>query len=88
MVETTPTKTRRKKTKTTVAAMIVIATIISFPLAANQVAFAAGTPPSTSGSTMLKFTRNSFIHHHLPLLLLLELGLAYSGMLLPPEVVY
>jgi hypothetical protein len=56
MVETTPTKTRTKKTKTTVAAMIVIATIISFPLAADKVAFAAGTPPSTSGSTMLKLT--------------------------------
>jgi hypothetical protein len=58
MVETTPTKTKTKMKKktTTIAAMIVIATIIAFPLVANKVAFATVTPPSTSGSTMLKLT--------------------------------
>jgi hypothetical protein len=51
MVETTPTKT-----KTTIAALIVIATIIALPLAANKVAFAAGAPTPTAGPTMLKLT--------------------------------
>ncbi|HET7147217.1 MAG TPA: hypothetical protein VFI73_01850 [Candidatus Nitrosopolaris sp.] len=57
MVETTLTKPKTKtmKTKTTkIVAMIVIATIISFASAADKLAFAAGTPPSTSGSTMFK----------------------------------
>ena len=46
------------KTKTTtIAAMIVIATIIASPLAANKVAFAAGAPTlSAAGSSMLKLT--------------------------------
>jgi hypothetical protein len=53
MVVTTPKKT---KTKTTIAAMIVIATIIALPLAANKVAYAAGATISTSLPTMLKLT--------------------------------
>ncbi|MGB6593290.1 MAG: hypothetical protein WBE68_17460 [Candidatus Nitrosopolaris sp.] len=55
MVEITPTKTKTKTT--TIAAIIVIVTIIAFPLAANKVALAAGTSPSSAvGSTMLKLT--------------------------------
>lgn len=53
MVVTTPKKT---KTKTTIAAMIVIATIIALPLAANKVTYAAGATISTSLPTMLKLT--------------------------------
>jgi hypothetical protein len=47
-----------KKTKlktTTIAAMIVIASIIASPLVVNKYAFAATTPP-TAGPTMLKLT--------------------------------
>ena len=57
MVETTPRKTRSKMKKktTTIAAMIVIATIIAFPMALNKHAFAATTTP-TAGPTMLKLT--------------------------------
>ena len=44
-----------KKKTTTIAAMIVIATIIAFPMALNKHAFAATTTP-TAGSTMLKLT--------------------------------
>jgi hypothetical protein len=42
MVETaSTTKTKTKRMTTTIAAMIVIATIIAFPIAANKLAFAA-----------------------------------------------
>jgi hypothetical protein len=46
------TKTSLKKT-TTIAAMIVIATIIASPLVVNKYAFAATTTP-TAGPTMLR----------------------------------
>jgi hypothetical protein len=57
MVETTPTKTKTKRKTATIAAMIVITTIIAFPIAANKLAFAtvAITTP-TAGPTMLKLT--------------------------------
>jgi len=58
MVETaSPTKTKIKRKTATIAAMIVIATIIAFPIAANKLAFAtvAITIP-TAGPTMLKLT--------------------------------
>jgi hypothetical protein len=56
MVEITPTKTKTSlKKTTTIAAMIVIATIIASPLAVNKHAFAANTTP-TAGPTMLKLT--------------------------------
>ena len=58
MVETAlPTKTKIKRKTTTMAAMIVIATIIAFPLAANKIAFAAvATITPTAVPTMLKLT--------------------------------
>ena len=58
MVETAlPTKTKIKRKTTTIAAMIVIATIIAFPLAANKIAFAAvATITPTAVPTMLKLT--------------------------------
>jgi hypothetical protein len=60
MVEIIPTKTITKtslKKTTTIAAMIIIATIIASPLAVNKHAFAATTTTSpTAGSTMLKLT--------------------------------
>jgi hypothetical protein len=51
------TKTKTKRKTATIAAMIVIATIIAFPIAANKLAFAtvAITTP-TAGPTMLKLT--------------------------------
>jgi hypothetical protein len=58
MVETAiATKTKTKRKTATIAAMIVIATIIAFPIAANKLAFAtvAITTP-TAGPTMLKLT--------------------------------
>jgi hypothetical protein len=57
MVETAlPTKTKIKR-KSTIEAMIVIATIIAFPLAANKIAFAAvATITPTAVPTMLKLT--------------------------------
>jgi hypothetical protein len=56
MVEITPTKTKtRLKKTTTIAAMIVIATIIASPMAVNKHAFAA-TTTSTAGPAMLKLT--------------------------------
>jgi hypothetical protein len=57
MVETAlPTKTKIKR-KSTIAALIVIATIIAFPLAANKIAFAAvATITPTAVPTMLKLT--------------------------------
>ena len=45
----------RKNDTLTIAAMIVIATIIASPLAVNKHAFAANTAP-TAGPTMLKLT--------------------------------
>ena len=48
-------KTKIKTKTTTIAAMIVIATIIASPLAVNKHAFAATTTP-TAGPTMLKLT--------------------------------
>ena len=58
MVETAlPTKTKIKRKTTTIGAMIVIATIIAFPLAANKIAFAAvATITPTAVPTMLKLT--------------------------------
>lgn len=58
MVKTAlPTKTKIKRKTTTIAAMIVIATIIAFPLAANKIAFAAvATITPIAVPTMLKLT--------------------------------
>ena len=58
MVETAlPTKTKIKRKTTTIAAMIVIATIIAFPLATNKIAFpAVATITPTAVPTMLKLT--------------------------------
>jgi hypothetical protein len=56
MVEITPTKTKTSlRMTTTMAAMIVIATILASPLVVNKHAFAATTTP-TAGPTMLKLT--------------------------------
>ena len=56
MVEITPTKTKTSlKKTTTIAAMIIIATIIASPLAVNKHVFAATTTP-TAGPTILKLT--------------------------------
>jgi hypothetical protein len=61
MVETvTPKKTKTKRKTTTIAAMIVLATIIAFPIAANKLAFAAvATTTPTAGPTILKLAANS-----------------------------
>jgi hypothetical protein len=48
-------KTKIKTKTTTIAAMIVIATIIASPLVVNKLAFAATTTP-TAGPTMFKLT--------------------------------
>ena len=77
MVETRSpsTKIKTKRKATTVAAMIVIATIIAFPLAANKHAFAATTTTTTptAGPTMLKLTTS-----HAPVVIPLLKGL-YDG---------
>ena len=60
MVETAiPTKTKTKRKTTTIAAMIVVATIIAFPIATNKLAFAAVATTPTAGPTMLKLAANS-----------------------------
>ena len=65
MVESSPTKTNtklRKTTKTTtIAAMVVIATIIAAPMITNKLSFAAPTTanttaPAKAGLTLLKLT--------------------------------
>ena len=61
MVESSSTKTKlRNTTKTTIAAMIVIATIIAAPMITNKLAFAApttaNTAPLKTGPTLLKLT--------------------------------
>src|SRR5581483_4859392 len=62
MVESSPTKTKLRKTTktTTIAAMVVIATIIAAPMITNKLAFAAlsniTTTTSTAGPSMLKLT--------------------------------
>jgi hypothetical protein len=48
-------KTKTKTNTTTIAAMIVITSIIASPLAVNKLAFAATTTP-TAGPTMFKLT--------------------------------
>jgi hypothetical protein len=76
MVETRSpsTKMKTKRKTTIVAAMIVIATIIAFPLAANKHAFAATTTTTpTAGPTMLKLTTS-----HAPVVIPLLKGL-YDG---------
>ena len=56
MVEIIPTKTKIKLNKTTtIAAMIIIATIVASSLAVSKHAFAA-IPTPTAGPTMLKLT--------------------------------
>ena len=56
MVESSPTRTKtklRKTTKaTTIAAMVVIATIIAAPMITNKLAYAAPTTANTNAGTI------------------------------------